>query len=58
MSKELLVALLEMALRYGVPAVLGAVQRCQGEITLARVQELVSLVPDPDSYDRFVEKRR
>jgi len=52
MGKALLVAVLELAARHGIPAVLDAVNRCRGEVTVEKVRSLVDLVRDPDAYDK------
>ncbi len=52
MSKEVLVTVLRLALTHGVPAVLDAVERCKGEVSVEKIRQLADLVPDPDSYDR------
>jgi len=52
MGKALLVAVLELAARHGMTAVLDAVNRCQGDVTEEKVRSLVDLVRDPDAYDK------
>lgn len=52
MDKELLITVLRIALQHGVPAVLDAVERVQGDVTVEKVRALTELVPDPDTYDR------
>lgn len=51
MGRDVLLAVLELALKYGVPAVIEAVNRGHGDVTVDKVRELESLVRDPDSYD-------
>jgi len=52
MDRAVLLAVLELALKYGVPAVIEALNRCKGIVTVDKVRELESLVRDPDSYDQ------
>lgn len=51
MGRDVLLAVLGLALKYGVPAVIDAVNRGHGDVTVDNVRELESLVRDPDSYD-------
>lgn len=51
MGRDVLLAVLELALKYGVPAIIDAVNRSHGNVTVDKVRELESLVRAPDSYD-------
>jgi len=50
--KEILIVVLELALRHGVPAVLDAVKRCEGEVTAEKIESLAGLVKNPESYGK------
>ncbi|MEG6505863.1 peptidase M16 [Nitratidesulfovibrio sp. 1201_IL3209] len=48
--QQIIITVLELALRHGVPAILDAVKRCEGEVTAEKIESLAGLVKDPDSY--------
>lgn len=49
--KEIVILILELALRHGVPAIIEAVKRCEGDLTVQKVRDLAELVQTPESYE-------
>lgn len=49
--QAILIAVLELALKHGVPAIIEAVRRCEGDVTPQKIADLAELVQHPESYE-------